>query len=72
MKSKIIFLIILILLPLSALAHIVDEVAGRDGHNSMMMTMNNWCGGFGWIFMILFWLLIILGIIALIKWIIKK
>ena len=40
----------------------------------MMHDMGNfganmgWGMGFGWIFMVLFWTLIILGIIAIVKW----
>ena len=47
------------------------------GGNSMMGSFGTnpmgWFGsGFGWIFMILFWGFVVLGIIALIKWIVNQ
>lgn len=58
--NKIIFLTILILLPDIALAN-NSHMMGNFSH------MGAW-SWFGLIFMLLFWGLIIIGIIALIKW----
>jgi len=46
-----------------------DSMMSYGGWNKMM----GWGGfGFGWVFMILFWGLVILGIVALTKWIVNQ
>ena len=40
----------------------------RGGGNSMMNFGFLPFGGFGWMFMILWWVLIVVGVVALIRW----
>lgn len=55
----------------------MPALSGVEGMNMMMGNFGtnpmSWLGwGFGWVFMLLFWILIIAGIVALIKWIINQ
>ena len=70
--KKLFILTILIILPFIIFANGFDN--GEDEHKHMM---NNMMGGwgifsFGWIFMILFGILIIVGIVVLVKWLIDS
>ena len=69
--KRLFILVILIFLPLTVFAHNSGSEADEHGHmiNNMM---SGGFMGFGWIFMILFWVLAVVGIIVLIKWIIDS
>lgn len=68
--KEIIFAVFLALFsPFAALAHTSDDDFGRH-----MMSENGWgmMGGFGWFGMFLFWILLIIGIVVLIKWLAEQ
>ena len=68
MKLVIISLIILTFLPFPVFAHSDDAL---EGNHHMTGMMSGW-GWFGWIFMALFWVLVIVGIVVLVKWLISQ
>ena len=72
MKKIFILIILIIAAPLAVFA---DTGQGMNGDHNMMKNMmgwGSWGAGFGWIFMVSVWILVILGIIALIKWLIDS
>lgn len=73
MRVKYLFYILIFnLLPSVVLAHEGDNDNHMMGfYNSNMMGLNSSWWWFSWIFMILFWALIILGVIALAKWLLN-
>ena len=72
MKKIYILIILIIAAPFAVFAN--GDQGMDEGHQMMenMMSWGSWGSSFGWIFMVSVWILVILGIIALIKWLIDS
>ena len=65
--------IVTILLILFTLTSTVYANGDNEEHHHGMMDDLMWFGGgmFGWIFMILLWVAVVVGVVAFIKWLLK-
>jgi hypothetical protein len=71
-KLSIILIILISIVPFVVFADTGQEMNGNHSMMENMMGWNIWGLGFGLIFMISVWVLVILGIIVLIKWLIDS
>lgn len=74
MKKLFYLTFLFLLIPVVTSAHSENDNLSHQNMMTGMMSGNTWSivSWFGWIFMILFWVIIIIGIIALIRWLINQ